>query len=265
MPNLKYLFGAYLAMPILPVMYLQGKRVKESVPKLPEALGASGTVEGQLPFFRLVTIGESTIAGVGVETHEEGFTGTLAKRLAAQLNTALEWKVYAKSGYTVKAMRHKLVPKVEEAHIDLIVIGAGANDAFQLSSPWKWKKDVNALITELRKKYGHTPIVFTNMPPIKSFPAFTPLMKFFLGNLVDILGEVLAAEVRKHDNVFFYNRKITLEDWIERLDITAAPEDFFSDGVHPSKLTYQTWAKDLVTFMTDNQMLRHVLEQKAKS
>jgi lysophospholipase L1-like esterase len=25
--------------------------------------------------------------------------------------------------------------------------------------------------------------------------------------------------------------------------------DFFSDGIHPSKLTYQTWAKEMAIFL----------------
>ena len=261
MINLRYLLGVILAIPLLPIIYYQGKRVKNSVPKLPEARGLSGRVAGKLPLFRLITIGESTIAGVGVENHDEGFTGTLAKRLASQLDVSVEWKVYAKSGYTLKAMQRKLVPVIEEKNINLIVVGAGGNDSFQLNSPWKWKKDIKALIGVLQKKYSRVPIVFVNMPPIKSFPAFTPLMKFFLGNLVNMLGEVLAAEVARHEKVYYYGRKITLEDWIDRLNIQAKPADFFSDGVHPSKLTYQTWAKDLATFILDNQTLKEVLEQ----
>lgn len=264
MRNLRYLLGAMLAIPVLPIIYFQGKRVKNSVPKLPEAKDPSGVVSGQLPPFQLITLGESTIAGVGVQTHEEGFTGTLAKILSSQLDVSVAWKVYAKSGYTVKAMQRKLVPGIEEKNIHLIVVGAGGNDSFQLNSPWKWKNDVNTLIKELRKKYSHAPIVFVNMPPIKSFPAFTPLMKFFLGNLANMLGEVLDAEVTRHENVYYYGRKITLEDWIARLNIKAKPAAFFSDGVHPSKLTYQTWAKDLATFMLDNQTLKEVLEQKQR-
>ena len=89
------------------------------------------------------------------------------------------------------------------------------------------------------------------MPPIKTFPAFTPLLKFFIGNLVEMLGDALAKEVADRPGVYYYARRITLEDWIERLDIQAEPSEFYSDGVHPSKLTYQTWAKDFAGFLKD--------------
>jgi hypothetical protein len=41
----------------------------------------------------LITIGESKIAGVGVKTHEEGFTGSLAMELSVLLGCDVRWKV----------------------------------------------------------------------------------------------------------------------------------------------------------------------------
>ncbi|MDB9836326.1 hypothetical protein OAC51_05430 [Flavobacteriaceae bacterium] len=41
----------------------------------------------------MLTIGESTIAGVGVKIHQEGLTGVLANELATGLNIKVDWKV----------------------------------------------------------------------------------------------------------------------------------------------------------------------------
>jgi lysophospholipase L1-like esterase len=38
-----------------------------------------------------------------------------------------------------------------------------------------------------------------------------------------------------------------------RLNLTGTSKDYFSDGVHPTKFTYQTWAKDLANFLADNE------------
>lgn len=78
--NLRYTLGAICTIPFLPLMYFQGKRIKASVPELPEAKGPEGSVLVEPPAskkLRMLTIGESTVAGIGVETHEEGFSGTL--------------------------------------------------------------------------------------------------------------------------------------------------------------------------------------------
>jgi hypothetical protein len=33
--------------------------------------------------------------------------------------------------------------------------------------------------------------------------------------------------------------------------------DFFSDGVHPSALTYQTWGRDVGDYIFENKILEH--------
>lgn len=245
--NLRYYLGAIMSFPLLPLIYYQGKKIKASIPKLPEATGISGSIHVKDPkgnSLRLITLGESTIAGVGVETHEEGFTGTLAKELSRLMQVNVDWKVYARGGYTAKKVTQKLLPKIEESEADLVVIGLGANDAFHLNTPRKWGMDIQTLIEKLQAQLPTAYIVFCNMPPIKEFPAFTPLIKFTIGNLVEILGKELASVVKSYDQVYYCSEIITVAEWIEKLPIGAQKSDFFSDGVHPSKLTYQTWAKD---------------------
>ncbi|PIQ47313.1 MAG: GDSL family lipase [Cytophagales bacterium CG12_big_fil_rev_8_21_14_0_65_40_12] len=254
--NLKYTGLALLGIPLLPIMYFQGKKIRAKVPKLLEAQGNEGLVESPNGRkLKLITIGESTIAGVGVATHEEGFTGTLAKALSEKLHTKISWKVYARSGYEAKTVNQKLIPKITETEVDLIVIGLGANDAFTLNSPWRWAADIDTLILALKSKFGEAPIVFTNMPPIKLFPAFTPLIKFVMGNLVEILGEALNNVIQQHSNVYYDTRIISFENWTEEIGIQAEPSAYFSDGVHPSLLTYQIWAKAIAKLIIENETI----------
>lgn len=250
MEDIKYILSGLLVAPLLPFILIQGKRIRASVPKLPPAKGPSGySGVGTGQALRLITIGESTIAGIGVETHAEGFSGTLARALADQLGKPVAWKVYARSGYTAERVMEILVPQITETDVDLIVIGLGGNDAFHLNSPWRWRRSIRELIAALRQRFHETPVVFTNMPPIKSFPAFTPLIKRVVGSHVEWLGQALDRVVQPLPNVFYYARVITLEDWRDRLSISAPPADFFSDGVHPSALTYQVWARDMAGYI----------------
>jgi len=250
--DIKYLFGTLLSVPLLPVLYFQGKRVKATIPNLPEATGPTGThaINGATgPAINLITLGESTMAGVGVATHQQGFTGTLAKTLAGLWGTNINWQVYAKSGYTVAQVTKQLVPAITEKYPHLIVIGLGANDAFALNQPWRWRRHLVQLIEALQAKYPQAHLVFTNMPPIKAFPAFTPAMKITIGNHIELLGHDLYHVANKYSNVYYDGRIIIPEDWIAALGIKATPADFFSDGVHPSLLTYQTWAKQTAKFI----------------
>lgn len=254
--NLRYFLGAVAAIPMLPLLYFQGKSIQKSIPDLPEAKGAEGKVDiGAEEKLQVLAVGESTIAGVGVEYHNEGFTGLLASRLADLLNVNVSWKVYAKSGYTANKVRTKILPEIEEKGIDIIVVGLGGNDAFTLNRPWNWKKSMRKLILDLRSKFPDTAIAFTNMPPIKDFPAFTKLVKFVIGNLVEIHGATLAKVVREFDNVHFNPEILKIADWVDKLGGKLSTSDFFSDGVHPSKLSYQAWGKDFAEFIVREKVL----------
>ncbi len=254
--NIKYTLGAIVSVPLLPILYVQGKKIQKTIPQLPEATGIEGIVEvSSNQTFRLITIGESTIAGVGATTHKTGFTGTLANALSEQVQSSISWKVYAKSGYTVKHVKEKIVQYITEEPVDLIVIGLGGNDSFKLHTPKKWNADIRELISNIREKYAKTPIVFINMPPIKEFPAFTSAIKFVMGNLVLHFSKELEKIVNESENVHYHSRIIKFEEYIEQMNLDATPADFFSDGVHPSEFAYQIWAKDIANYILEKRIL----------
>lgn len=254
--QLKYFFGAIGMVPLLPIMYIQGKRIRANVPSLPEATGDEGIVNpNQSADFQLITIGESTVAGVGVKTHAEGFSGTLANELAQKIDRNIRWKVYAKSGITAKRVPSELISQITEKQADLIVIGLGANDAFEGNSPNTWRKGIEETLRAIRGKFPTTPVAFANMPPIKEFPAFTTLIKQTIGNLVEIHGQELQKIVVNQPNVFYNAEVLWLKDWLKGDLANKTIHDFFSDGVHPSKLTYQEWARNFANFVVSKRNL----------
>jgi hypothetical protein len=85
-------------LPLLPLLYVQGRIVRRRTPKVPEAIGpSSGRVQGGEPALRLVVIGESTVAGVGAPTHAEALTGQLAVAIARKRQRAVRWQALGRS------------------------------------------------------------------------------------------------------------------------------------------------------------------------
>jgi len=78
--QLVYWAGLLLCLPLLPFLFLQGRRTRARVRRLPEAPGSSGQTSAGSDPLLLVTVGESTVAGVGLSHHREGFTGWIARR-----------------------------------------------------------------------------------------------------------------------------------------------------------------------------------------
>ncbi len=246
----KYLIAAIAALPFLPFLYRDGKRVLAAVPRLPDANGPQGVEARPGPPLKLLLLGESTMAGVGVATHAEGFAGSLARTLADGWQRTIDWRVHARSGYTLKRLRAEVLPLIEEHEWDLIVVAMGANEAFKMNTPAGVRRDWRALITTLRERFGaEVPIAFTNMPPIREFPAFTPLLQRTLGKMVEYFGEELAEIVAVTPNTYYNGEVMSLADWSERLGMPGDPAPFFSDGVHPSALTYAAWGEDFGAFL----------------
>ena len=237
-------------------MYLDGLRIRSKVPKLPEAKEPQGTfLIKNAEESQVLIIGESTVAGVGVSTHDQGYAGVLAKQLSERLNKTIHWEVHAKSGYTTKQVSQLILPKVPKKTFDLIVVGLGGNDAFTLNTPWRWRRHIDQLIKKLDEQYPGTPVYFANMPPIKEFIAFTPLIKGTIGNLVEVLGSELKDLVADKERVFYNDDIIRFKTWTERYELDNPVQDFFSDGVHPSQLTYELWAKDSAHFISRQNIL----------
>ena len=247
--QLFYFLGALLALPLLPILFWQGKKVRTTIPKLEEPNDLQGKVEGVVTdsSLQLLTLGESTIAGIGVDTHQEGLTGHLAKFLCQSSKRTVEWQVLAKSGYTASDVADSLVSQIPTTKkFDLIVIGLGGNDTFSLNSPLRWKRDFEHLLQSIHQKQPEVPILLANMPPIADFPAFPPMMRWFLGSLVMLLGKTIRIFPKKYPNVYYDYQPIYFRDWQNRTVEASSIDDFFSDGVHPSGLTYKLWAKQIV-------------------
>jgi len=257
--NFKYLLNTIFTAPLLPILYYQGKKIRANTPKLPEAKGIEGEVlKNSKKTLRLITVGDSSMAGVGVDTHKKGFVGTLAQELASHYNFNISWKVYAKSGYTALKVKDRLIPNIQENRLNLIIVGVGGNDAFKLTSPKKWINNIKMLIADLRVKYKHQPIVFINMPPVREIPAFTTLIKYTMGNKLDFYSDELVSLVKDMDGVFYCSSKIMYNDYKKRYNLDAHSSDFFSDGdkFHASKLAYQIWAKDISNFILENNNIK---------
>ena len=255
MTQIRYVCWMLLAIPFVPILIWQGRRIRRKIPLLPEAGEPFGQV-GAGESFRLLALGEATVAGVGVEKHKDGMIGHLAKCLAKQQQLAVTWNVFAKNGCTMERSLEELLPRVGNDQPDLIVIGFGGNDAFACTPPNRWAKYAHELIGRIRNSFPAVPIVFLNMPPIYAFPAFTWLLQTFLGGLVDLLGTRLEKEVDKWQGVYFCNDKIVLRDWLEKTPHAKTVDDFFSDGVHPSQMTYQLWAEEIAKFISEGGILR---------
>lgn len=219
-----------------PLLMLQGAWVRLCTPRLPEATGATrGVIDGTGPPLRLLAVGESTAAGVGVATHAEGFAAALARTLAQASRRRVEWQVAGQGGLTVDAARAALLPRIV-APVDLAVLLFGVNDAIARRSARQWRDDLRALIAGLRERMGDgAAIVIAGVPPLAHFPALPGALRRALGAQGAMLDAASSALGRELPRVLH-----------APLEFPGGREHFARDGFHPSALGYRRWAEELL-------------------
>ena len=195
------------------------------------------------------------MAGVGVETQMDGFSKCLAKYLADDLEKTVHWQVIAKSGYNAVQVREELVPQLPDSALDVIVIGLSVNDTIERNSPMGWRQDLIQLIKAIRQKQPICPIVLIHRGPVEFFPAFPPAFKFILGTLIKWQWRAIGDLPTLFHQFYVIKDVIRFEDWSQKADSNIQASDFFSDGVHPSKMTYQIWAAEVAEFIQKRKLL----------
>ena len=220
-----------------PVLLVQGVRARRSIPRLPDADGpTSGSTGDPAQALRLVVIGESTVAGVGAPDHGSALTGQVARTLAHLTGRPVTWRALGQTGATATDVRASLAPLLAGDRADAVVIALGVNDTKDLRSVARWRRDLTALVVEVRGYVGvDVPVVLGGVPPLHAFPALPPALRGFLGSRAELLDRAsreLAASTHGLAHV---------PTPIEELTETG----FASDGFHPSAEGYAIWGRHL--------------------
>lgn len=112
---------------LLPIVAGQGMWVRATTRMAAPATGpTTGTVgDPSRETLRVGVLGDSTAAGCGVDTHDDGFAGCLARALAARTGRTVTWEVVGEFGATSRRVRYRLLPRLGD-NLDIAVLLAGA-------------------------------------------------------------------------------------------------------------------------------------------
>ena len=218
--------------PVAPVLYAQGKRLRRDTPILPPAaLPWHGTHPGTDPL-RLLLLGDSTIAGVGATTQQQGLAGNLGRELGERLGRGVEWRAVGESGATARDLLERFVDEAVSEHFDLAFLSVGANDALGLRSRAAFGRDIRTLVSRLRQASPECTILVSSLPAFFRF-------------------ELLPNPLKR--NLYRHSRSLEAEarrivGATENAHMSPPPppysEGFFaSDLFHPSEQGYRDWAR----------------------
>lgn len=217
---------------LLPVVAAQGAWVRMRTKGLPPADGPTAGTVGDAPGapLRIAVLGESTAAGCGVGSHDDGFTGALARELAERSGRRVEWQVIGQDGATARRIRYRLLPRLGE-DLDLAVLLAGVNDVLTRRPPAEWAADLEAILDGLGARASQ--VLMTGVPPFDAFPSLPGTLGCYLAGHAAALDEVSRSVCAARPGV----------TWVGSADLLPLRADFFAaDRFHPSAAGYRRWA-----------------------
>ena len=224
---------------LAPVIVPQGLWTNLRVPTLPEPPGARQGQVGDGPLLRLLVVGDSAAAGVGVSHQDEALLGQLVTRLAERYR--VEFELQARTGLTTADTLRRL-ETMPPGHYDVAVTSLGVNDVLALTGLGTWLARQRRLRRLLREKFGVRQTVLWGLPPVHSFPALPQPLRWHLGGRAtefhDALGEDVAAES---------------DACLVDLRFTADAGMMASDGFHPGAPIYAEWAARAVRIILDRE------------
>src|SRR5262245_4625449 len=140
----------YLSLPLFPFLWLQGRWARWRTPRLPSLpvplQGIAGNGEREL---RVVVLGESPAAGVGVATCEESLPARLALELATARSAKVVWESFAVNGASIRDVIDAQLPLARSWKADLVVVVLGVNDTTGLTRRADWRARITALVCAL--------------------------------------------------------------------------------------------------------------------
>jgi len=254
--------GWILSIPLLMLMLPQALYVKRTTKRLMEATGPRyGKTLGKGPGIRLLHVGESTVAGVGVSDMQQGFTANLASSMNQSSQQQIHWQVLGVNGIKIGELLNQLQQETLN-ECDIALVTMGVNDTTKLTSLNKWREQIRLTINQLLT-LTQGPIIFTQVPAMAQFPALPAPLKYLLGlraklleftqvpamaqfpalpaplkYLLGLRAKLLDVELQRvcknHNRAHYVSSKPSIE-----------PHLMAEDGYHPSEQGYQEWAKSI--------------------
>jgi lysophospholipase L1-like esterase len=216
-----------------PVLLAQGRRVRRTALRLAEAAGErSGlvVVESAEPELKLLFVGDSTMAGVGVKHQSAALASQVASILANRLIRSVRWQLVAKSGVNTGQALEFLNGR-ELLPADVLVTALGTNDVTSQRKPYQFISDYEALVDALLKRVGARFAVISGLPPLHLTPATPQPLRWYLGRYAHLLDEGLQRWIAPQRNVAYVS-----------LQWASNPQDMAVDGYHPGEKQYRMWA-----------------------
>lgn len=216
---------------LMPVLLVQALYLRMTVLRLPEPAGPRSGAIGMGPVLRLLILGDSSAAGVGVDHQDEALLGQLTRRLAPY--ATVEYKLFAVTGARTADVLSWLddMPPVP---FDVVVVALGVNDVTKGVSLRRWLRQQAHLLDRLIQDFDARHVIVSGLPPMRDFPLLPQPLRWILGRQAERFDRALHRMVRARPDCTLIT-----------IDLRLGAHNMSRDGFHPGPAVYAAWAKEV--------------------
>lgn len=214
---------------LLPILAVQGVMVRRRTVVLPEAKGPRSGILGNGPALRLLILGDSSGAGVGVGHQSDALSGQTIKELSKHFEVT--WTLIAKSGATTIDAQDFLTT-LKDQHFDIALVALGVNDAVRFTRIATWRDRQTRLRQTLRTEHDVAVMLLTAVPPLQHFAALPRLLAWVIG-----------AHAARMDEALQNDLQTELDAHHLAIDIPFERSAMAADGYHPRANVYALWGQ----------------------
>lgn len=224
----------------LPVYIWQGLGVRRTSVRLsPPPQKPIVELKGKGKPVSILFVGDSSAAGVGVETFDESVAGRIPHLIKDKTGRPIFQRTVGNNSATSGSIRDHVVPHLEPRPYDYVVLSIGTNDTKNFHSGRRFCKEFGTLLYALHAKFPGSTIIWQGLIDMEGIPILpSPLNK--------ILG-IRSRIIRRNGKQLCFERSALAPDssW------QPLPENFSHDGFHASSLGYQVWAEELAQYIVE--------------
>lgn len=214
---------------LAPLLIAQAKRVRANMPKLPEATGSRTGRVGKGECLKLLVIGDSAAAGVGVSHQDAALGGQIVSHLMDEFHLA--WDVIAEAGATTAKVL-AWIPAIERQDYDAIVVSLGINDVTAGVTRKQWMRQQQILVQELIARFSTKKIIVSQIPGLENFEVLPQPLRWCLGMQSKRFNTIAKSTWSDHPVCEFMDLPLVFDQSL-----------MASDNFHPSEDAYRIWGE----------------------